>query len=183
MSGLFHVRTRLAAQELVVGDHRLARGKAGLDRHTRLLLLDGNARQSAGAAGLVPAQRHHREYDLAVKRDALLGEDRIVAEDRAAVVLSRNVGSGQNRDDTGCRPHRIEVERGDPAARGMWSVAGRHVHQRRRLGNVVDKSRRALDVAHGAVVGERPPNRAAAVSGRGPLSLKDLRRHAPPPPA
>ena len=54
MPGPFHVRTRLAAQELVVGEDRLARGEARLDRDTRRLLLDRDARQAAGAAGLRP---------------------------------------------------------------------------------------------------------------------------------
>ena len=97
--GLFHVRTRLAALKPVVGDDRLARGEACLDRDTRRLLLDRDARLAAGAAGLVPAERRHREDHLAVKRDAFLSEDGIVAEDRAAIVPSGDVGGGQDRHD------------------------------------------------------------------------------------
>ena len=170
MPGPFHVRTRLAAQKLVIGEDRLARGEACLDRDTRRLLIDRDARLAAGAAGLVPAERRHREDHLAVKGDAAVGEDGIVAEDRAAIVPSGDVGGGQNRHDAWRGPYRIEVERGDPAAGGMRGIAGRDMHQRRRLGNVVDKARRALDVPEGAVMGqarptERLPSAGAVRSG------------------
>ena len=99
MRGPFHVRKRLAALKPVVGEDRLARGEARLDRDTRRLLLDRDAGLAAGAAGLVPAERRHCEDHLAVKGDAVFGEDGIVAEDRAAIVPSGDVGGGQNRHD------------------------------------------------------------------------------------
>ena len=147
----------------------------------RRLLIDRDACLAAGAAGLVPAERRHREDHLAVKGDAVFGEDGIVAEDRAAIVPSGDVGGGQNRHDAWRGPYRVEVERGDPAAGGMRGIAGRDMHQRRWLRNVVDKARRALDVPEGAVMGQGLPNRAVAVSGCGPVRLRNVRRHAPSP--
>ena len=59
----------------------------------------------AAARAALDRLRRHGEERLAGILDHVLGEDRIVVEDRARIVLAGNVGGGQHADDARRRPH------------------------------------------------------------------------------
>jgi hypothetical protein len=121
--------------------------------------------------------RHHGEHDLAVKLDLARDEHRVVAGDRADIVLARNVGCGQHRDDAGRGAHRGEVD-AEQLARRNRRAADRDVKQAFGLAHVVDEGGAAGDVLRRGVVAHRAAHDAqpqflgAAVK---------LHRHPPPP--
>ncbi len=109
-----------------------------LDRERRLRL-------RGGTACLLARLGDHREHGLADVVDDAVGEDRIVVDDRAAVVRPGNVGGDQHRDDAGQRRDAGAVDR-DQAPVGDGRKTERRVQRAGELGQVVDVRRRAGDV-------------------------------------
>ena len=154
MGGAVHALDRIAAQELIVGQDRFARGEAVLDGHRGGLRVDFDLGQPGGLARLLARPRGHRKYDLAVKFDPAVGQDRIAAEGRTAIVLARNIGGGQHGDHARRRTDGVEIEFRDPALGRANRITRRDVQNVRRFGHVVDKLRRALNLPGGAVMGD-----------------------------
>ena len=148
---------RLAAQELVGGQHLGAGGETVVHGDARRDRLDVDAGTTRGAARLVAGLGDHREHHLSVKEDLAVGQDRIVSEGGAAIVRAGNVRGGQHRQHPGRGPHCVEIDGLDRPARRM-SAAGRDVHRARRLREVVDVGGSPPNVSRGAVVGEGEPD-------------------------
>ena len=95
-----------------------------------------------------------------------VGEHRIVAGDRADIVLAGNVGGGQHRDHAGRRAHRVEIEPSDLPARDR-RAADRDVQRAFRLADVVDVGRAARDMLRRGVMRiERRTTRSRSSSAR-----------------
>ena len=82
----------------------------------------------------------------------------VAGEDRADVVLARNVGGGQHRHDTVCRADLGEVELAERCVRDAALPDG-GVEGACRGGQVVDVERLAAHMQGGAVMGERAAER------------------------
>ena len=144
---------RLAAPEIVGGQHLRAGGQTLVHRDQGSNRLDLDAGAARGAASRLASLGDDREDHLSVKENFPRGEDRIVAERGAAIVRPRDVRGGQHRQHPGRGTHRVEVHRVDDAARRV-GAAGCDVHGAGRLGHVVDVGGGSPDVAPGAVVGK-----------------------------
>ena len=101
---------------------------------------------------------HRRRRDSEQRVPGVLGdvldEDRVVRNDRAEVVVARDVGSQQCVDDTARFTHFIEIDLADARMR-MFAHADRDMQQVTRLRQVVGVGSLARDVQHGAVVRQR----------------------------
>ena len=144
---------RLAAPELVGGQHLGAGREALIDGHDGRTRIDLDARTPGGAPGRVAGLGDDGEHHLPVKADLPGREDRVVAERGAAIVRSGDVRRGEHRQHSGRGAHRVEIERANRAARGA-GAAGRDMHGAGRLGQVVDVGGGPPHVARGAVVRE-----------------------------
>ena len=131
-----------------------------------------------GAARLLARLRHHGEHHLAVELDLAVGEHRIVAGDRADIVLAGNIRGGQHRDDAGRGAHRVEIDAEQLPGRDR-RAADRDVQQPFRLADVVDEGRAAGDVLRRGVVAQsaRRTTRSRNSSAR----RSSCSRHRPPP--
>ncbi len=89
--------------------------------------------------------RHHREHRLADELHQAVGENRIVGDDRAAIVLARDVGRGQHRDDARRRLDGAGIEPRD-ARVGALAQAQRDMARAGKFGDVVDVGRLAGNV-------------------------------------
>ena len=147
-------RLRLPAPELVGRQHLGAGGEAVLHGDPGRTCVDLDAGAARGPAGRVSGARDDREHHLSVKEDLARSEDRVVPEDRAAVVRARDVLGGEDRHHPRDGAHRVEVDRPERAARRRSGESGGDVHRAGRLGHVVDVGGAPLHVASGAVVGE-----------------------------
>jgi hypothetical protein len=94
-------RFRLAAPELVRRQHLGLCGKALIDRDDGACRLDLDDPEAGGTAGLIARGGDHGKHHLAMEHDAAVGEDRIVAHGRAAVVDTWNVGHGEDGKNAG----------------------------------------------------------------------------------
>ena len=110
-------------------------------------------------------RRDDREDHLPVEEDLARGEDRVVAEGGAAIVLARDVRRRQDRRHPRGGAHRVEVHRADRAARRAGGAGG-DVQGARRLREVVDVGGGPLHVAGGAVVGEGEADARSRVESR-----------------
>jgi hypothetical protein len=157
-----HILGRL---DLRAGGLRVGDGDQSRARRDRGLA------QPRGAAGGTGAGRRDEEEGLARVDDLVLGQQRLVMDDRADIVFAGYVGGGQHGDDAGRGAHRVQVERkqGGMAFGGMAEGA---MEQARRLRQVVDIGGGARDMEVGAVVRQwpvhlgraRPWRRGGAVS-------------------
>ena len=128
-------------QDVALGGVRLDRRedrRERLDRQRRLRLRRRAPRQVARLGD-------HREHRLADIVDEPVGEDRIVVDDRAAIVGAGDVGGDQHCDDAGQRRDALAIER-DEAPVGDRRQAQRGVQCAGELGQVVDVGRGAGDV-------------------------------------
>ena len=122
LCGARRTRVQHRWQHLVV-DHRLARCPAGG----------------------VHRGGNHREDRLADIEHLAIGKDRIVMDDRTAIVGAWNVRRGEHRDHARHRPHRREID-GTNARPGLGRDAQRRVQGACKFGNVVHIGRRAGDM-------------------------------------
>ena len=124
------------------------------DRDERRARLDHGLAEPGGAAGGAGAGRGDEEERLARIEDLAVGEQPVVMDDRADIVLAGNVGGGEDGDDAGRGPHRVEIER-QQGRMAFGGMAEGEVEQARRLGQIVDIGRGAGDMEVGAVVRQR----------------------------
>ena len=80
-------------------DVRGLHGHRIIDRDRRLLRGDLDLRQARGAARGIAGLGHDGEDDLAMKHDLAVGENRIVAMRRTAIIHAGNIGGGEDGDD------------------------------------------------------------------------------------
>ena len=105
-------RAVAAAERVVAAGRRLSAASASSTSTTQCVpaaMLD--LRELRGARA--PASRVSAttaNSDLPVELDRAVGEERIVVQHRADVVLAGNVRGGQHRDDAGRGAHRVEVD-------------------------------------------------------------------------
>ena len=130
-----------------------------LDGDRRRLLGDLDLRQPRGAARGIARLGHHGEDDLAMEQDFAVGENRIIAHGRAAVVDARNVGGGEDGDDARIFAHRVEIACDDATPGTLWRVARRDMQRAFGLAHVVDIDGAALHMKCRAVMGERQADR------------------------
>jgi hypothetical protein len=84
----------------------------------------------AAIAGGAGAGRGDDEQLLAGVEDLVLGEEPVVVEDRADIVLAGYVGGREDGDHAGCGADGGQIEAGEPRvavggeAEGEWSVPG-----------------------------------------------------------
>ena len=133
--------TESAGRRIGDGDERRAR-------------LDKGLAEPGGAAGGARAGRGDEEERLAGIEDFAVGEQAIVMDDRADIVLAGDVAGGEDGDDAGRDPHRVEIQR-DERGVAVGGVAEGEVEQAGRLGQIVDIGGGAGDVEVGAVVRQR----------------------------
>jgi hypothetical protein len=143
----------------------------GQERRQVLIFHDGQGRRGAGLGQGLGGDGEQR---LADEADRSLWEHRIIAGDRADVILARNVGSAQYTDDPRRGLHGRKVE---PLEPGVCAGALAHVdvQEVRRFRQVVDVERFARHMLLGAVVGDGGVDDAKNAGGRAGIS------HAPPP--
>ena len=101
-------RHDLRRLELGAGGLRLGDGDEGGER------LGLDLRQPRGDARGAVAGRGDDEQGLAGIEDLVLGEEQVVVEDRADIVLAGDVGGGEDRDHAGGGADRVEIEPGQP---------------------------------------------------------------------
>ena len=130
-------------------------GRQGFDLHDR---------QPRGAAGLLAGVGGDGEEGLAVEQDLAGGQDGVVVDHRAAVVVAGDVGGGDHGPHPGRRADGGEVE-ADQAAVGDGGQADRRVQQAGRLGQVVGVGGAAGHVQVGALVGQGLADGGRAVFG------------------
>ena len=95
------------------------------DRDQRRARLDHGLAEPGGAAGGAGAGRGDEEERLAGIEDLAVGEQPVVMDDRADIVLAGNVGGGEDGDHAGRGPHRVEIQRdaGWHGLRSAWPKA------------------------------------------------------------
>ena len=94
------------------------------------------------------------EQRLAVEHHVPVREQRLVGEHRRDVVLAGNIGRRQNGDDARRRARRLEVQ-ALQSATGLVGHADRDMQRARRLADIVDIVRRALNVQTRGIVRQR----------------------------
>ena len=127
------------------------------DRDRRRPGLDVDLREPRRPARLVARARHDGEQSLAVEHDLVVGEQGLVGENRRDVVLARNIRRRQNSDDARRAADRLQAQALQFAA-GLVGHADRDMQRARGLADVVDISRRALDVQTGGIMRQRLVN-------------------------
>ena len=85
------------------------------------------------------------KYRLTDKFHQAIGEDRIIVEDRATIVVAGDVIRGDYRDHAGRGAHRVEIDFADSRVR-FAAEAERDIQRPRELGDIVDISRIARHV-------------------------------------
>src|SRR5690349_2838454 len=83
-----------------------------LDGDGRALRVHLDIRQARGAARRIARLRHHGKDDLSVEHDLAIGEDRVIAGARAAIVDARNISRGQDGDNSRISLDAVEVDHG-----------------------------------------------------------------------
>ena len=122
--------------------------------------------QLRGGARLVERRGRDGGDRLALVLDQVGRKQRLVAADRRDVVLARNVGRGDGRDDARRRERAGEVDAADAGMR-VRAQHQRGFERARRVRHVVDVERAAGDVADGAVVADGGVDAAADACERG----------------
>ena len=125
----------------------LACGMRGLGRQQggQGFKLDRAARQRGSPARQIAVGGDDGKDRLAEVAQLLIGQDRIVVQQRAAIVLAGNVGGGQHRDDARLALQQFEVDARQPAMRDRRQPQ-RRVQGAMHLGNVVHIDRFAADM-------------------------------------
>ena len=145
-----------AAERIVVLNARAADERIG-DRDRRRAGLDVDLGEPRRPARLIARARDDREQSLAVEHNLIEGEQRLIGEDRRDVVLARNIRRGQNRDDARGAADCLEAQALQFAG-GLIGHADRDMQRARGLANVVDVSRRALDMQARGIMRQRLVN-------------------------
>ena len=151
-----HARRVAAAERIVVLNSRAADQRIR-DRDRRRSGLDVNLREPRRPARLVARARDDREQSLAVEHHVLFDEEGLIGEDRRNVVLARNIRRSQNYDDARSAADRLQAQALQFAG-GLIGHADRDMQRARGLANVVDVSRRALDMQARGIVRQRLMN-------------------------
>ena len=151
-----HGRGVASAEGIVVLNPRAANERIG-DRDGRRPGLDVDLSEPGRPACLVARARHDGEKRLTVEHYLLVDEQRLIGENRRNVVLARNIRRRQNHDDAGGAAHRLQAQALQFAG-GLSGHADRDMQRARGLPNVVDVSRRALDMQAGGIVRQRLMN-------------------------
>jgi hypothetical protein len=114
--------------------------------------LDAHHRQAGGAAGLLAGVGGDGEQRLAVEQHFAGGEDGVVVDHRAAVVVAGDVGGG----DDGPHPGAARTAVRSRPIRRPWAIGqpDRGVQQAGRFGQVVGVGGAAGHVEVGALVGQ-----------------------------
>ena len=155
--GLVDRGRRVAAPEGIVVLNPPAADERIRDRDRRRSGLDVDLREPRRPARLVALARDDREQGLAVEQDLVEREQGLVGENRRDVVLAGNIGRRQNGDDARGAAHRFQTQALQFAG-GLVGHADRDMQRARGLADVVDISRRALDVQAGGIVRQRLVN-------------------------
>ena len=127
------------------------------DRDGRRPGLDVDLREPRRPARLVARARDDGEQSLAVEHYLLVDEQRLIGENRRNVVLARNIRRGQNSDDARGAADRLQAQALQFAG-GLVGHADRDMQRARGLANVVDVSRRALDMQARGIMRQRLMN-------------------------
>ena len=157
MRGLVDRDGRVAAREGVIVLNPCAADERIGDRDRRRPGLDVDLGEPRRPARLVARARHDGEQSLAVEHHLFVDEKGLVGENRRNVVLARNIRRGQNGDDARRAAHRLQAQALQFAA-GLVGHADRDMQRARRLADVVDIGRRALDVQAGGIMRQRLVN-------------------------
>jgi hypothetical protein len=103
------------------------------NRRQRVVVDDDLARRAPRG---VVRLGEHGEHRLADVLDEAVGENRIVMDDRAAIVDAGNVRRDDHGDDAGGAAYGRQVHRADPRMRVAREAQGR-VQRARQFGNIV----------------------------------------------
>jgi hypothetical protein len=126
-----------------------------LDGHCRQFGRDLDPCEARRVAGGIAALRNDSKDDLTVEYDLALGEDWVIACNRAAIIEAWNVARRQNRDNARKRLHRFEIGRNDPALGARNGVTRRKMKRAFRFTDVVDIDGRPAHMELGAVMRQR----------------------------
>ena len=157
MRGLVDRHGRVAAPEGIIVLNPRAADERIRDRDRRRPGLDVDLGEPRRPARLVARARHDGEQSLAVEHHLLVDEQGLVGENRRNVVLARNIRRRQNGDDARRAAHRLQIQALQFAA-GLVGHADRDMQRARGLADVVDISRRALDMQAGGIMRQRLMN-------------------------
>jgi hypothetical protein len=138
---------RLAAREVHGRQHVLA-GRMGLQRGNdggQGFGSDDLLGQGGRAAGQFPVGRDDGEHRLADVAQLVARQDGVVMEQRAAVVLGRDVRRGQHRDHAGLAAQGVEVDVEELAVR-QWRQAECCMQGAGRFRQIVGVRRGAADM-------------------------------------
>jgi hypothetical protein len=117
MRRAFERLLELAAREPHRRQHVRLRGLGRLRGQDRRQFVVSDFGQARGAAGLIVGFGDHDEDRLADVHHQSIGKNRIVVDDRAAVVDAGDIGGGEHGDHAGGGAHLREVDRGNPGVR------------------------------------------------------------------
>ena len=148
---------RVAAAERIVVLNSRAADKRIRDRDRRRFGLDVDLREPRCPARLVARARDDCEQRLPVEHHVLFDEEGLIGEDRRNVVLAGNIRRGQDSDDTGGATDRLQAQ-ALQFATGFVRHADRDMQRARGLADVIDVSRRALDMQARGIVRQRLMN-------------------------
>ena len=157
MRGLVDRGRRVAAAERIVVLNARAADERIRDRDRRRSGLDVDLREPRRPARLVARARDDGEQSLAVEHHLLFDEQGLIGEDRRDVVLARNIRRSQNSDDARGAADRLQTQALQFAG-GLVGHADRDMQRARGLADVVDVSRRALDMQARGIVRQRLMN-------------------------
>jgi hypothetical protein len=138
----------------------------------------GDHRLGGGGAGGGDRGGGHGEQALADIGHLAVGEQLVVVDHRADVVLAGDVLGGQHQHHAGRGAHGRQVHR--TIRRGPSCSAQMDVQHAGRLGHVVDIDRRARDVAQGAVMRQRGVDAGEGVGSTGTVAAESAMSALPP---
>ncbi len=155
--GLRDRSRRVASPERIIVLNSPAADKRIRDRNRRRSCFDVDLREPRRPARLVARARGDCEQRLAVEHHILFDEQRLIGKNRRNIVLARNIRRRQNRDDARSATDRLQAQALQFAG-GLIGHADRDMQSARGLANVVDVSRRALDMQARGIMRQRLMN-------------------------
>ena len=157
MRGPLNRGRRVAASERIVVLNSRAADKRLRDRDRRRSGLDVDLREPRRSTRLITRARNDCEQSLAVEHHVLFDEEGLIGENRRNVVLAGNIHRGQNSDNARRATDRLQAQALQFAG-GLIGHADRDMQCARGLANVVDVSRRALDMQARGIMRQRLMN-------------------------
>ena len=149
---------RVATRDALGGHDETALGHGLVDGQDGRQLLDQDLGLLGGFTGVEHVARHHHGHRLAQKLHLAGGEEGIVMDDGAAVVLARDVARREHRHHAVLGQQSLAVDAfPDQLAMGHGRQHQRCVQRAAQFGQVVGVDGLAGDVQHGRLVRESPP--------------------------